>query len=84
MPTCYLKVTVQIGSGSEETVWETSTTNTDWTSVEKVLDPMKIGGYGEKVTVRFYLKTSDSNYPAQMCNPTVRGRRYGKRLTIPS
>jgi len=82
MPTCYLKVTVQLGDGTEETVYETSTTNTDWTDVEKAVT--KIGEYNQKVTVRFYLKTDDSDYPAQMCNPIVRGRRYGRRLQIPT
>ena len=82
MPTCYLKVTVQLGDGAEETVYETSTSNTDWTSVEKALT--KISAYNQKVTVRFYLKTDDENYPAQMCNPIVRGVRYGRRLQIPT
>jgi len=83
VPTCYLKVTVQVGSGSEETVLETSTTSTDWVTKEKTIDPPKKGNYNEKIIVRFYIKTSDSNYPAQMANPLVKGRRYGKRLQIP-
>ena len=82
MATCYIKVTVQLGDGAEETVLETSTTSTDWISVEQALT--KIGAYNQQVTVRFYLKTSNSDYPAQMCNPIVRGVRYGRRLQIPA
>ena len=83
MPTCYLKVTVQIGDGAEETVYETSTTSTSWVTKEKVIDPPKKGNYNEKIVVRFYIKTSDSNYPAQMANPLVKGKRYARRLQIP-
>ena len=82
MPTCYLKVTVQIGDGAEETVYETSTTSTSWVTKEKTIDPPKKGNYNEKIIVRFYIKTSDSNYPAQMANPLVKGRRYARRLQI--
>jgi len=82
MPTCYLKVTVQIDDEAEETVYETSTTSTNWVTKEKTIDPPKKGNYNEKIIVRFYIKTSDSNYPAQMANPLVKGRRYAKRLQI--
>ena len=82
MATCYLKVTVQIGDGAEETVYEASTTSTDWVTKEKTIDPPKTGNYNEKIIVRFYIKTSDSNYPAQMANPLVKGRRYARRLQI--
>ena len=73
MPTCYLKVTVQVCDGAEETVYETSTTSTSWVTREKAIDPPKKGSYNEKITVRFYIKTSDSSYPAQMANPLVKG-----------
>ena len=83
MPYCYLKVTVQIGDGPEEGVLLTSTQSTSWVTREKTIDPPKKGNYNEKIIVRFYIKTSDSNYPAQMANPLVKGRRYARRLQIP-
>jgi len=82
MPTCYLKITYRIGTGAETTILETSTTSDSWVDVEQIISILS--GFNERVRIKFYLKTDDPSYPAQMANPRVEGIRYGQRTEIPS
>jgi len=82
MATCYLKITYKIGTGPETTILETSTTSDTWVDVEQLVSILS--GFNERIRIKFYLKTDDAAYPAQMGNPRVEGIRYGQRTEIPS